>query len=144
MYDVITENKFLIDHMIENQIKPVFKNCRVHVSNMCGDICLDIGLISNVLHTNGYAANPDPLKLTLLIKVSKDKYGINMYELFVDTYQLILKNSETFNGLLCCISNTTYVDLLQSVYNWMRAVSVNVFQHKDKLLIRDDIKHLYV
>ena len=78
------------------------------------------------------------------MKVSKDKYGTNMYELFVDTYQLILKNSETFNGLLCCISNTTYVGLLQNVYNWMRAVSVNVFQHKDKLLIRDDIKHLYV
>lgn len=144
MYDVIAENDYLIQHMIENQIKPAFKNCSVHVSNMCGDINIDIGLINNVLHTNGHTATPDPLKLSLLIKVYKDKYGTTMYMFSVDTYQLILKDGEMFYGLLCNMSDTGYVGLLRSVYNWISAVKINVYNHKDKLLIRNDIKHLYI
>lgn len=37
-----------------------------------------------------------------------------------------------------------YTTFLRSMLNWMCAVEVNVYQHRNTLLIRDDIKHLYV
>lgn len=144
MYDIVNDNQYLIRHVIENQIRPQFKNCRVHVSNMCGNIHFDIGLINNVLHTNGHTSTPDPLCLTLIVKIYKNKHGYTRYKLIVDRYSLILKDNKTFDGILCTLVDSDYHTFLRAMLNWMRAVEVNVYQHKNVLLIRDDIKHLYV
>lgn len=144
MYDAVYDNQYLIQHVIENQINPQFKNCRVNVSSMCGDIHFDIGLISNVLHTNGHTHTPDPLCLSMVLKVYKDNNGISQYKLTVNRYELVLKDGESFKGLLCTLVDSDYITCLRIMLNWMKAVEVSVYQHKDKLLIRDDIKHLYV
>jgi len=143
MKDIIADNKPLIDH-VEYLIKPLFKSCKVHVSNMDNTINIDVGLISNVLHTTGHDAIPDPLKLSMNISVTADKNGITSYRLEVDRYIIHLKDDKVFNGLCCCLMQGTYVQLIDAMHGWITAVYINVNNHKDKLHIRDDIKHLYL
>lgn len=136
-------NNFMIDHIVDNIIKPTFKNCDVHVSDMCGDIHFDIGLIGNVLHKNGHLSTPDPLKLTMILSIIKDENGIKLYNVRVDTWSYYVKSGR-IDGLCCNLSLSEYTTMLKSFSNYMKVISIVMWQYRNDLQMRDDIRHLYI
>lgn len=144
MYDIIKEHQIMIDHIVNNQIKPCFKSCSVHVSNFCGDIHIDVGLISNVLHKNGHTHIQDPLKLTMCIHIYKNAHGLTQYKLSIDTYKYYLKDNEEIRGLCVTLCDGEYHDLLRFMSYWCKTVSIVMYQYRHELNIREDVRYLYV